>query len=281
MTFFQKIKMTYFHYCSNENFYSIVTGRQIWLSSLSFSNDSLQGKLIKNIIINHAEDDNLDKITILQLENVFDFYENCIDLHGFCLSENGDLLSQWRAYSSDGCGVSIGFSNDCLEKLTKKAKQVNPFTIFNHIEYKRAVQENILKSAYNVIKKYIDEGAFESPGKDDEKKKEAWDNLSVKITTILVDGLVQFKDEAFKEEREWRIICHSSKPEDEIYDYRATNNFIYPYKAIKFDDNFLKNQIVQLVIGPKNLSKIHDIENFLSKNGFENVDIGYSNVPYR
>ena len=36
---------------------------------------------------------------------------------GFCLSEEGDLLSQWRGYAADASGVVIGFSRNYLDWL--------------------------------------------------------------------------------------------------------------------------------------------------------------------
>jgi hypothetical protein len=38
---------------------------------------------------------------------------------GFCLSEEGDLLSQWRGYADDGCGVAIGFESSFFSDLTE------------------------------------------------------------------------------------------------------------------------------------------------------------------
>src|SRR5690606_28676010 len=41
-------------------------------------------------------------------------YADSTEGFALCLSEKGDLLSQWRAYARDGTGISIGFSSDFL-----------------------------------------------------------------------------------------------------------------------------------------------------------------------
>lgn len=46
-------------------------------------------------------------------------YDDIFDIYGFagiCLSEEGDLLSQWCAYFENGAGVSIGFNSAAFYK---------------------------------------------------------------------------------------------------------------------------------------------------------------------
>jgi len=83
-----------YHYCSNDSFHSIIENRSIWLSSLSLSNDSMEGKLLADIIFTLAQDDGLNTDAIKQLQLSIENLENIIDALGFCLSKQGDLLSQ-------------------------------------------------------------------------------------------------------------------------------------------------------------------------------------------
>lgn len=40
-----------------------------------------------------------------------------------CFSENGDILSQWRAYADDGKGLAIGFNVKKIEELLKNLNE--------------------------------------------------------------------------------------------------------------------------------------------------------------
>ncbi|MDP2064189.1 MAG: DUF2971 domain-containing protein, partial [Phaeovulum sp.] len=40
---------------------------------------------------------------------------------GFCLSEESDLLSQWRGYAQDGAGFSVSFSVEKLKHIIDAA----------------------------------------------------------------------------------------------------------------------------------------------------------------
>jgi hypothetical protein len=46
----------------------------------------------------------------------------------YCLSENGDQLSQWRAYGY-GKGLSIGFDRSALERLAASLPPPLEFTV--------------------------------------------------------------------------------------------------------------------------------------------------------
>lgn len=46
----EKLSEVLYHYCSTDAFHAIVESRTIWLSSLSSSNDALEGRLIAQIM---------------------------------------------------------------------------------------------------------------------------------------------------------------------------------------------------------------------------------------
>ena len=47
-----------------------------------------------------------------ELLTAFRYRNSMAGCAGFCMSEEGDLLSQWRAYAVNAAGVSIGFNSD-------------------------------------------------------------------------------------------------------------------------------------------------------------------------
>lgn len=54
-----------YHYCSNNSFHSIIEKRRICLSSLSMSNDSMEGKLVAEILVRLAKADKLDQTAVM------------------------------------------------------------------------------------------------------------------------------------------------------------------------------------------------------------------------
>lgn len=157
---------TLYHYCSTTSFNSIVQSRAIWLSSLSLANDTMEGKLVYTTLRRLADQDGLDAAVIEQLLRNVDGLEKLFDGLGFCLSNEGDLLSQWRGYASDASGVAIGFSNDYLKYFSKQSlnlKGVASFTL-EKVFYDPLEHEKHVRAIYERIKKAIKDGAFEYKG---------------------------------------------------------------------------------------------------------------------
>jgi len=102
---------TFYHYCSNEAFCSIINNKSIRLSSLSLSNDKTEGKLASKIFKDLAAE---ESIKIDDLLGYIKLVEENSHALGFCLSAEDDLLSQWRLYADNASGVAIGFSKEGL-----------------------------------------------------------------------------------------------------------------------------------------------------------------------
>lgn len=120
--------LIFYHYCSPETFLSICSGKKLRFSDLNSMNDHLENIWGYNIWIEVAND-------LLQAEEIHKDFIDRIDsvLHmasftflklACCLSKDGDVLSQWRAYASDATGYSIGFSANDLLKMPVRILKV-------------------------------------------------------------------------------------------------------------------------------------------------------------
>ena len=283
-----------YHYCSNNAFHSIIENHRISLSSLSLSNDSMEGKLVAEILVRIAKADGLDQAATQRLEQLVSGLEQVIDGLGFCLSEDGDLLSQWRGYAADATGVSIGFSKDYLEQFAEASRaQEKPGFTLQRVEYDLETQEGLIKPTYIEIKKLINEGAFKFPGKrslldvrsddevkrDNEKIKSAFSRLSVTVLTLF-EKLFLLKTSPFREEREWRLISYFVKTRDDMCSFRALNDRIVPYREFELLQSE-SGSIVKVILGPKNTTPNYVIESYLKQRGFPNVTILRSKATYR
>lgn len=286
---------TLYHYCSNKAFHSIIENRKILLSSLLLSNDSIEGKLVAEILARIAKADGLDQAATQRLQTLVSGLEQVIDGLGFCLSEDGYLFSQWRGYAADATGVSIGFSKNYLEQFAgaSRAQEKSGFTL-QGVEYAPEAQESLIKPTYIEIKKLINEGAFKFPGrrsllgdarsedevkKANEKIKGAFSRLSMTVLTLF-GKLFLLKTSAFREEREWRLISYFVKTGDDICSFRALNDRIVPYREFELIESE-GGSIVKVILGPKNTTPNYVIESFLKQRGFPNVTILRSEATYR
>ena len=119
-----RLPKTLYHYCSIETFFHIIKTKAIWLSDIEKSNDSLElqylkkeyakwAKIICHVFADHQRKTNtpFDEKRLEALSSVLSDISSLTITKTwvFCLSEKGDLLSQWRGYADDGYGVSIGF----------------------------------------------------------------------------------------------------------------------------------------------------------------------------
>ena len=145
-----------YHYCSNSAFHSIIENKTIRLSSLSLGNDYMEGKLVPKIIIEMAKEDATeDKLLYDGIQESISELKKDIDCFGFCLSEKGDLLSQWRGYADNASGVSIGFSKSYFFQLSNTHMDVTkPLLSLKKVVYDPRDQKQLLKNVYQTIESH-------------------------------------------------------------------------------------------------------------------------------
>lgn len=105
-----------YHYCSTQTGLAILKSRTFRLSALSAANDSLEGRVLGRVFYKLLQESGLPPEVVDVASVVVEGYPDSTEGFAFCLSEKGDLLSQWRAYGRDAAGISIGFSADLLAK---------------------------------------------------------------------------------------------------------------------------------------------------------------------
>jgi len=286
--------MILYHYCSNETFKSIIEGRSIWLSSLSLSNDSMEGKWLRNVFTKVCAEGKLDEHSQKQVIEQFAMFEDLLDGLGLCLSEHGDMLSQWRGYASDGAGVCIGFSKKYFEELfDPSADREKPWVSLVQIEYDLEEQKKIILPTYNKVKKFIEEGAFKFVGRrvlldsrtdeeiaaDRKKQENAFYGLAASMRE-LVFSLYKLKNPAFREETEWRLISYLTKSERDECEIRSSLDRIIPYRVFEIPENE-DGPILKVILGPKNITPVSIVDALLKQRGYKRAEVVRSAASYR
>jgi hypothetical protein len=227
------------HYTSIDGFKGIIDSKEIWATSANYLlNDPTETTLARKIALEVLEERKKDFAGNKIL------YENCKDLIIttssskefvciFSFSEEGDLLSQWRAYCPKG-GVSISFN------------------IYGQRDIK-----------YNTKELKIDERYFYKCIYDPQEQKQQINNLFDFLlehanTPRIVDGFFlkmmqtfsySFKHESFKEEKEWRL-CYFYSPEYDQLRYRTKYSMLIPCLPFSILDNNGHSIISRIMIGP-------------------------------
>jgi hypothetical protein len=181
----------------------------------------------------------------------------------FCTRRN--LLSQWRAYGQAG-GYSIGFHlfgtglpEDNAKAFGGLKPEVEGYrAALMPVIYKRAEQFAIIK---DTLKRNLE--ALERP-----ELRQIYEALNAQarqqfvakaillIDHFLVEQIVAFKNEAFEEENEWRIVVRprfgrraaSRGESNNAVHLRTARGLIIPYVKLVPGDNYLPIQ--SITIGP-------------------------------
>lgn len=199
--------MTLYHYCTTSTLLNIVENKSVWLSSLSSSNDTQEGRWLSTILGDVARKHGISERQSLELHSMFRFQEDQMDALGLCLSSRGDMLSQWRGYANDAAGVAIGFNEDFLHQLRERT----PGIFLERVIYERAAQVDLLNSRFGEILDLVRKGALEwterteSDGSQSSSQQSA-DRISASVRLVFAlleftDILYLTKNPAFREER--------------------------------------------------------------------------------
>jgi len=308
---------TLYHYTSLEALVSIVQTKRLRASNIRFLNDTTESMRLKRDAIEILEGwiarspDKKDfKVT---LENIEKTPQQSLFLAS--LSENGDLLSQWRAYCPQNLGVSIGFSSECLAEQwiadpnsdkgfflsasLKKVKYYSPADraqleteILQLLELERrsgsrvAVGRMLTNIPEELISKWIDvivkvEG---EPGFAEPRPFSA-----VAAWLALLAPLV--KHDAFAEEGEWRKVASKDYRPLPGQRFRVGRSTLIPFVDIMLDVKTVgahrvlseKYFINEVIIGPTPTPEltVEAVRSLFSSEGHPEVDVHVSRIPFR
>lgn len=285
-----------YHYCSTEAALAILSRKTLRLSSLTQSNDSMEGRLLPQVIKHIALKNGVPFDHIGGLSELLAILDS-IDALGFCLSTSGDMLSQWRGYAADGTGVCIGFRGDALHTLsTRSGPGLSAERNFVRVLYQEADHIAEIERYYPAIEAAIEEGALKFPMPDVARQfaglppigagpdvpivyQEAQWKLFAAIVGVLPRQFV-LKPEAFAEEAEWRLVepYHTGSTMPEGISFRPTRSRVIPFREVDFADLYA---IDSVVLGPKHETPEGVIRNVLASFGLENVRVRRSRATYR
>lgn len=251
-----------YHYTNMSGLIGIISNKEIWMTNIKYCNDRKEYDYGRKYIISLLEKNknvNSEENEICQrVKNIENKWRNIISV--FSVSEEKDLLSQWRGYTNNGNGYSIGFDLSKYSDLTKHKD-----TGLIYFPIKCIYNEEEIIPIFKKVMKYLIERY---------RDNKIWNNsLIIRLFTILS---IILKDKSFKEEKEWRLISISTI---EKYSFRRGQQMIIPYLRI----NRKNIKIKEIIIGPVidyELS-LNSIKLLLISNSEKDCVIEKSKIPYQ
>ncbi|MFC1489722.1 DUF2971 domain-containing protein [Candidatus Latescibacterota bacterium] len=282
-----------YHYTDANGLKGIVQSQLLWGSNSQYLNDPTEyeyglsiamEKLKKGIDERVSSDTEIYKVlmSILEMKSLYNDESHFV----FSMSEEGDLLSQWRGYGDFCKGYSIGINPNEIEILMKglpTSPQVIDLMGFYLLKviYKKEEQSEIMEDAVDkILNKLL------LWYNDDPKGIHSFQHL---IMSLLKVFAYTFKHSTWKEEKEWRILYIKPKrtlsPIAPPYPtkYRVSKNGeLISYIEMNFGNDFLRLPIKELIIGPGCADNSKEtLEGFLSQNNYSSVNVIKSDIPYR
>lgn len=319
-----------YHYASMEKGTSILKHKNIRLSDITKSNDVKEMSiffpdLFDEMLKNYDEHNGFSYkfeykgkgnrqafglfVNELKKKIEKEFEDGSIATFALCLSEEGDLLSQWRGYADDGKGICFGLNVEEILKFVG-ISSVSGFSL-EKVEYlsKEQIDEwvkNVANQMLGIVEIIL--GAIEEGNIQYYSAKEFDEDIFNTIYyNILseVEESIKFKTEGFKEEKEWRFFIKNSLNKDDIKGKKITSigtlgegarrktskyvadnvefnikeNDMVPFVSLKFE-KFHNNLINQVICGPNNKIREKDLELFLRKYGYRNCKGRKTNITY-
>jgi Protein of unknown function (DUF2971) len=240
-----------FHYTSSDGLIGILRARELWASNIAFLNDTKEVEhavdCAKNSIENKLRHGNLNSSEVNVLEEMLQYLGKAGKRYYVAsFSEDGDLLSQWRAYCPPGGGYSLGVPSTQLISMAMAQGFTLAPCIYDHTKQYRVVSE--------FADFFLAKFRAHAPTAADEAK------LCKKIAWEFGQHLTRFgtiiKHHTFKEEREWRLISPPIQEPHEQLDYRGSAARVIPFFRFRLaNTNFPNlaisgNEPLTVIIGP-------------------------------
>jgi hypothetical protein len=266
LNFHKPIPLKLYHYTTAEGLIGILNSTSFWMTNLRYMNDlselqysvDLIGKTIESKSSEYASNDILKEF-FNRVRNTFSPFGGGTEVFAVCFCEQGNLLSQWRAYGGRGGGYAIGVDFFHLLRFISKR------CFLRKVVYQPGRQKEIINNIIDKVCALLGEMTI---GQD--IKKVDSDNtlpqFCMFLNQILGEYIFSFKHPEFSEEQEWRLVyvwaCNPIlNRESDFHDlkFRTFGGNVIPYcevsfdnavKASRQDDYGLSFPVQELVIGP-------------------------------
>jgi hypothetical protein len=264
-----------FHYTSASGLIGIFDTKSIWATRIQYLNDFSEFKHAQELTIeairSHIKLNDLSKKHFICM--AVGEYISRLDpyLYISCFSEEQDLLSQWRSYCPPNLGYSLSFETSTLIELATAQNY-----ILKPCLYDIDIQKDIINSYVNTL---LDDFIQRMPEQHDATQF-TQENMNPYVSMFL-DFAPYFKNPAFQEEREWRLVT-KMPPNESDTKLRVGKSCLIPYKQFHLPLNTSTHPIYNIIVGPTpDMELASNSIQYLVRNTPKSISWRNSQIPYR
>jgi hypothetical protein len=278
-----------FHYCDVSVFHAIATYGRVRLSSVRHANDATEGTLLSAAVARLARRAGVVDAQLAKLQQRAQDLEVAFDGMALCLSEDGDLLSQWRGYADDGQGVAIGFSRTFLDELVALSDATDDggadhFDLaLYQARYLEAEHDAAVTPLFGLLRDFENQSVPSDLAKHEQvqeltRRLSAIQNLRLLLEAF--DLVYSLKHAAFTEEREWRLLHHLDWRHAKPSGFHPRRGRLVPYVDLQLSAA-PSPAIEEVVLGPRHTTPRDVVLRFLEATGHPGAKVRHSSSPYR
>lgn len=281
-----------YHYTDIAGLKGIIENNSLWASAAYFLNDSSEIEYGCRLLLEELpywiepnKDSNRFAAHVLTaLKSLFLHpharLSRSMNIYVACFCESGNLLSQWRAYGQKG-GYALGFHGS----MNTSMESVGPFNLrLAKVIYMKQLQTQRIRRVLRDAIRAIDAEFGETVVTDVHLANE----VVVLVEELLMDEIVRYKDPAFVDEREWRLVARldfrrdppeKKLSEESLFRFRSAGGYVVPFINLKPRDG--KLPLASIRFGPSlNFNRYEDpMRLYLAAHGYSGVDVSGSGLP--
>jgi hypothetical protein len=313
-----------YHYTTQEGLLGIIEKQKIWASHLQYLNDKSEGQIFTKLLLdefarrvaNGPEEPPSQLTAYAQLlmlsvgypESEIQCAHKEVLHHGSIafswisdqdafvtsFSEQGDLLSQWRAYSGATGGYSIGFRRPYLNSIGVRFIESRKESFYDDSDplvacryCNKTAEDCLRREIEQIVDLYINEAKQlerRTVSRTQEEFKALFATAKRHFFPLGKRRAIT-KDPAFHEEAEWRLVFQlegtgtaNSEPE-----FRLGRSMPIPYFQVDLTWEDQALEIPEVIVGPcpHPFEAKKSVERLLRKAGVRKLKVINSAIPFR
>jgi hypothetical protein len=278
-----------FHYTNAERFRGIIASGDIWATHFEHMNDRAELRLGEEVVLEEAQRLVRELPVDTPRRYIVDEFTRLhprarltetANVYLASFSEQGDLLSQWRAYGSDGSGYAIGFRSLPLPIGDRPEAQAGLMLVkceYDPSAFRRRSRDILLEVAQGFEDFWTAHADTSEAGRAIPRGA-----LNIGFRRIAAE-IPRLKNKAFIEEQEWRlVVIPMSDREQEITKFRAGRT-LRPYVEVGLAQPNELLDLEAVVVGPSQDAALaaRAAEMLLNHRGYRDGLVRSSSAPYR
>jgi hypothetical protein len=267
-----------YHYTNAAGLLGIVSTRNLWATDIEFMNDAEELTYARTTVLGdlRAWADEIappgtgseDGLRADVLRSIAEELEHpawgepssTYHIYAACFCEDGDLLSQWRAYGGDG-GYAIGFRTFSLLGLAASFESIHFEKVTYGLDGSRPYLDAMLET--------VAQRAAGFPGATG----------NIRLMTRVLPTIAAIKHPTFAQEREWRLLSTGWDVPEMAFGFRTGSVGLVPFIEVSFPGN----AVAQVIVGPGRYPEVRKrgVRQLLERHGLSDVEVVGTSSPLR